>query len=96
MAQKIDSIKQMDVSGNNNYAIIGSLQYAWGNALVSNAGTTVTFPRAFSVTPTVLCTTQDPNEQTAWVTNQSTTAVTMKQRFTGNALNVCWVAIGPA
>lgn len=96
MAGKIDSVKQMDVTGTNNYAIVGGLQYAWGNALVANSGTTVTFPRAFSVTPAVICTTQDTNEQTAWVTARSTTAVTMKQRYTGNPLNVCWVAIGLA
>lgn len=102
MPQKINSAKQLNVpiqttSGKNGYyAIIGNMQYAWGVDNVLNSGTTLTFARAFSSVPVVICTTQDPNEQTAWVYGRTASAITLKQKYTGNALPVNWLAIGPA
>ena len=102
MPQKINSARDINVpvqtTGGKSgyYAIIGNMQYVWGFDNILNSGTTLTFARAFSSVPVVICTTQDPNEQTAWVTTRTTTTVTMKQKYTGNALGVNWIAIGPA
>lgn len=102
MAKKIESIQQMNVpiqttSGKSGqYAIIGGMQYVWGFNDIAPSGTTLTFARAFSSTPAVICTTEDPNEQTAWVLARSTTTVTLKQKYPGANLGVNWIAIGPA
>lgn len=100
--QKIDGTNQLNVpiqstaGKSGNFAIIGGIQYVWGFDAVNSGGTTLTFARAFSAVPAVMCTTQDPNEQTAWVSARSTTAVTLKQKYTGANLGVNWIAIGPA
>ena len=85
------------VSGKSGqYAIVGEMQYCGGFNNVSSGGTTLTFARAFSATPVVMCTTQDPNEQTAWVSARTATTVTLKQKYTGSNLGVNWIAIGTA
>lgn len=96
MAQKIDSIKQLSVPGASNWAVVGGMQYCWGFNNVASGGTTITFPRAFASTPAVVCTTQDLNEQTAWVSARTATTVQLKQKYTGANLGVSWIAIGPA
>lgn len=84
-------------TGNNGYwTIIGGVQYCWGLDAIANSPTTITFGRAFSATPTIICTVQDTNNQTAWVYSSSSTGAQLRQLYTGNPLNVHWIAIGPA
>lgn len=96
MVAKINSSTQVATAGSSNYTIIGGFQYCWGFNNVANGGTDITFPRAFSAVPAVVCTTQDPNEQSAWVHSRTTTYVRLRQKYTGANLGVSWIAIGPA
>ncbi len=103
MAQKIESAQQLNApiqagpgGTHGSYAIVGGIQYAWGLNLIAAAGTTLTFGRPFGAAPVIVCTTQDPSEQTAWVTSRSASQMTLKQKYTGANLGVNWIAIGPA
>ena len=81
---------------NNFYVQIGNILICAGQNSVANAGTTVTFPKAFSGVPMGVATIRDANNQTAWITNITATQITMKQLYTTSALAVGWIAIGPA
>lgn len=96
MATKVNSSTQVEAPASSNYAIIGGLQYCWGVHTIANAGTDITFPRAFSAVPAVVCTTRDTNEQSAWVHSRTATYVRLRQKYAANPLWVNWIAIGPA
>lgn len=81
---------------NNYYIVIGNILICAGQNNVANAGTTVTFPKAFSGVPMGVATIRDSNNQTAWITNITATTITMKQLYTSSSLAVGWIAIGPA
>lgn len=94
---KMNIPKQTGAGGTaGSYFQIGSFLVCFGETSVANAGTAITFPKAFSATPTVVCTTRDTNNQTGWASAVSATGATLKQIYTTTSLPVNWVAIGPA
>lgn len=90
--QVLASIKT--TSGTNgSYVQIGSLLICFGTDTVANAGTNVTFGKAFAARPVVVTTIYDMNNQTAWCAAATTTYATLKQIYT-SPLTVNWIAIG--
>ena len=91
MAEKIDLEKQTKgafqtaAGKHGDCIVIGGIQICRGFDNVANGGTTLTFARPFATgtSPVVVATTQDPNEQNAWVQGKSNVAVTLKQKYTG-------------
>lgn len=81
---------------NGNCIRLGNVQICWGTNTVANAGTSVSFAQPFASDPSVAVSLRDVNNQGAWVSAISTTAVTLKQGYTTSSLLVMWVAVGVA
>lgn len=85
-----------EYENDSSYVKFGNFMIQWGVTLVTHTGTDIVFAKPFLAAPGVVCTEQDPNSQSPWITERTPTKFRCRHPWAGNPLYISWVAIGPA